>query len=413
MKGLRLTWLWFRSRTYRTALDEYRRTRTQLRRQGDHLSAEGRGAIRDGLDRLRRVIMAAEPPMVVREARDELRITAYRELEDPRRHRLKDWTEMALTAVVVVLTLRTFFAQPMEVPTSSMQPTLYGVTIENLLRAPGREIPSAARRLFERVVLGRTYYHIVAQAPGKLTAAEAPRPPQRWMSLFPTLREQRFQVGPTWYSVQLPRLELPNPFGLRPEFLFVFHAGVDPDRDYQTGEDIVKMAVTTGDHLLIDRFTINFRRLRRGEIIVFRADGIPREREAGHYLKRLVAFGGETVQIGNDRHLRIDGLRLDNTTPYFDAIYELRGPPADGVYSGHIHDGHAQSLRMKPGFLAPLFPNGAARHRVEPDHVFVLGDNTVASYDSRRFGDLLEGAVVGRLLAVHWPFSPRFGFSVN
>jgi len=45
--------LWLRSRTYRTALDEYRRTRTQLRRQGDHLSAEGRGAIRDGLERLR------------------------------------------------------------------------------------------------------------------------------------------------------------------------------------------------------------------------------------------------------------------------------------------------------------------------------------------------------------------------
>jgi len=28
----------------------------------------------------------------------------------------------------------------MQVPTSSMQPTLYGVTIENLLRPPGREI---------------------------------------------------------------------------------------------------------------------------------------------------------------------------------------------------------------------------------------------------------------------------------
>jgi signal peptidase I len=211
----------------------------------------------------------------------------------------------------------------------------------------------------------------------------------------------------------LPRLELPNPIGLPPEYVFVFHAGVHPDHEYQAGEDIVKLAVTTGDHLLIDRFTVNFRRLHRGEIIVFRAEEIPREREAGYYLKRLVAFGGDTVQIGDDRHLRINGVRLDNTTPYFDAIYEFQGPPQDGAYSGHLNDRHAQALRMKPRFLAPLFPNGDTRHEVQPRHVLVLGDNTVASYDSRRFGDLPEAAILGRLLAVHWPYSPRFGFSVN
>lgn len=413
MKGLRFAARWFSSRTYRSALDEYRRTRTQLRRQGDRITEEGRGAITEGLRHLREGLANAEPPFIVRERRDALRTTAYQWLEDPRRNRLKDGTEMILTAVVVVLALRTFFAQPMEVPSSSMQPTLWGVTIENLLRDPDREIPPTARRWFERLWWGRTYYHIVAKAPGRLTAAEPPRPLRRWLSFLPTLREQRFQIGEVWYSVILPRLELPNPVGLPPEFLFVFHAGVDPDRVYQAGEDIAKLAVTTGDHLLIDRFTINFRRLRRGEIIVFRAYDIPKLREAAHYLKRLVAFGGETVQIGDDRHLRIDGVRLDQTTPYFSDLYDFRGPPVDGAYSGHLHDGHARLLRMKPGFLAPLFPDGQALHRVAPHQVFVLGDNSVASYDSRRFGDLPETAIVGRLLGVYWPFSPRFGFSVQ
>ncbi len=413
MNWIRVAWLWLGSRTYRTALDEYRRTRTQLRRQRDLISEEGRGAIQSALDRLRDTMGRAESPGVVREARDALRQTAYEALEDPRRHRLKDWTEMALSALVIIMSLRTFFGQPMEVPTSSMQPTLYGVTIDNFLRGPHREIPSAWQRLVERIVFGRTYYHIVAETAGKLTDAEAPRAPQRWMSPFPTLREQRFRIGETWYSVWLPRLELPNPFGLPSEYLFVFHAGVDPKRIYQPGDDLVKMAVTTGDHLLIDRFTVNFRRPRRGEIVVFRASEIPRELEAGYYLKRLVAFGGDSVQIGDDRHLRINGERLDNTTRYFSDIYDFRGPPADGVFSGHLHDGHAQMLRMKPGFLAPLFPNGRARHVVAPRHVFVLGDNSVASYDSRRFGDLPERSVVGRLLGVYWPLTSRFGFSVN
>jgi type IV secretory pathway protease TraF len=42
-----------------------------------------------------------------------------------------------------------------------------------------------------------------------------------------------------------------------------------------------------------------------------------------------------------------------------------------------------------------------------------LGDNTVSSYDSRKFGDLPQQAIVGRLLAVYWPVSPRFGFGVR
>jgi signal peptidase I len=411
-RGL-VIWRWLSSRVCRSALDEYRRTRTQLQRQRDRLAPEAVATIAARLHALRLSILAAEPATTIRSQRDELRTTAYAHLEDPRRNRLKDGSEMALTALVAVLALRTFFAQPMEVPTSSMQPTLYGVTIQNLLRSPGAEIPGLGRRLVDRWVYGRTYYHLRTTAPGKLRSAEPPQPAARWLAWLPTLRQQRFQIGEAWYRVLLPRLELPNPMGLPAEFLFIFHAGVDPDRQYQTGDDLVKLAVTTGDHVLIDRFTINFRRPHRGEIIVFGAHEIPRLQEDAFYLKRLVALGGDTVQIGDDRHLRLNGERLDVGTPYFDEIYGFRGPPVDGEYSGHIHDGHAQRLRMRPGFLSPQFPSGSTVRRVIPGRILVLGDNTVSSYDSRKFGDLPETAIVGRLLAVYWPFSPRFGFSVN
>lgn len=410
---MRFIWRWLSSRRYRSAADEYRRTRTQLRRQRDLIPPDAAQAIRAALDRLRQSLVAAEPPAAVHVVRDELRATAYACLEDPRRHRVKDGVETLFAALVAVLALRTFVATPMQVPTSSMQPTLYGVTIENLRGQPEGRIPEGWQRLVDRFVYGRTYYELKAETAGWLRAAEPPQPVNTLLGRLLRLRQQRFQVGETWYTLTLPRLELPAIQGLPSEYLFLYHAGLEPERLYRPGESLVKLAITSGDHLLIDRLSVNFRRLRRGEIVVFRAQEIPRLRENAFYLKRVVAFGGETVQIGDDRHVRINGRRLDNTTRYFEDIYDFRGPPADGEYSGHIHDGHARMLRIKPGVLAPEFPDSRTVRRVAPACIFVLGDNTVSSYDSRKFGDLPQSAVVGRLLAVYWPLSPRFGFRVD
>ncbi len=413
MKWTIIIWRWLSSRTYRGALDEYRRTRTQLRRQRDLIADEGATAILADLARLRLAIASGEAPVVVGAAREELRTHAYSWLEDPRHNRLKDYTEMALTAIVVVMVLRTFFAQPMQVPTASMQPTLFGVTITNLLAQPDGAIPPWWRQVWEHALYGRSYYHLVARAAGKFVKVEPPQPVPSWLGWLPGLREQRFQIGPEWYSVRLPGLELPNPFGLPPEYVFLYLAGLNPDHVYQPGDDLVKLAITTGDHVLIDRFSINFHRPQRGEIVVFRAQDISKLHDNEYYLKRLVALDGDTVQIGDDRHLRINGVRLDSATPHFDEVYSFRGPPVDGEYSGHINDRTAQRLRMKRGFLAPLFPNGSTVRHVGAGQIMVMGDNTVSSYDSRAFGELSESAILGRLLAVYWPLTPRFGFSVN
>lgn len=413
MNGLRFIAFWLGSRSYRSATDEYRRTRTQLRRQRDRISPEAATAIEADLDRLRLALLAAAAPGEVRAARDQLHATAYTCLEDPRRHRFRDAAEMTFSAIVFVLAVRIFFVTPMVVPTGSMQPTLYGVRVENLLDQPEARVPTGWQRLEDRWIWGRSYYHLRATAPGRLRAVEPPRPARDAWGALLRLREQRFQVGETWYSVPVPRLELPAIEGLPAELLLLYYAGINPDREYRTGDDLIKLVLTAGDHVLIDRFTINFRRPRRGEIIVFRALDIPRLREKTFYLKRLIAFAGETVQIGDDRHVRINGHRLDAQTPHFEAIYSFRGSPRDGVYSGHIHDGHARRLRLKPGSLAPEFPDANAVHTVAENCVFVLGDNTVSSYDSRRFGDLPEHAIVGRVLTAYWPMSERVGRRLN
>jgi signal peptidase I len=116
-----------------------------------------------------------------------------------------------------------------------------------------------------------------------------------------------------------------------------------------------------GDRLLVNklrygpkiRFTMmrikGFGRPQRGDIIVFKYPEDP-ERD---FIKRLIAFGGETVEI-----------KL-----------------GDVYINGRLIED-------------PLIKN---------TYYFVLGDNSASSSDSRYWGFVTEHAVVGRAELIYWP----------
>jgi signal peptidase I len=161
----------------------------------------------------------------------------------------------------------------------------------------------------------------------------------------------------------------------------------------------------------VDRFTYNFRRPKRGEIFVFKTKGIP---DIGQqdvlYIKRLVALPGETVQIGNDRHLIIDGKKLDASTPRFERVYEFEFV-TNSPYVGHVND---TALR-KMGYethqsIAPLMSDERDKYKVGPRHYLAMGDNTLNSADSRAWGDVPRENIIGKCWFVYWPFTERFGW---
>ena len=120
---------------------------------------------------------------------------------------------------------------------------------------------------------------------------------------------------------------------------------------------------------------------------------------------------GEKVQIGDDRHLIINGVRLDSKTPHFQNVYGFNPdtPPRDSQWSGHVNG----TIAQKNGILGlsdmPFFPDEKAVVDVPKNSCLPMGDNTCNSLDSRFWGPIPESYVIGKSFFVYWPLTSRFG----
>ena len=194
---------------------------------------------------------------------------------------------------------------------------------------------------------------------------------------------------------------------------------LDPDHVYHAGDEVIKMKVCAGDHLFVNRLTYNFRKPTRGEIIVFETLGINNPDAFGinqmpqdqFYIKRMVVMPGDHVSIGDDRHVIINGERLDAGTPHFERVYgfDPKTPPHESEYSGHVNGSVAQQYGLYPN-LAPLFPDAQTVFTNAADTYMVFGDNTCNSSDSRTWGSFPARNVIGKSFFVYWPISSRFGW---
>lgn len=146
------------------------------------------------------------------------------------------------------------------------------------------------------------------------------------------------------------------------------------------------------DRVMVNKLAYRFGDPQRGHVIVFDsplhqsndgenplqavvrnvAEALGLSTPESVLIKRVIAVGGETIEIRDNRVL-IDGIPIDE--PY-----------------------------LRPGVrMADFGPVS-----VPAGHVFVLGDNRAQSEDSRRFGPVPESDVIGRAFVRVWPPS-RWG----
>jgi signal peptidase I len=410
---------WFLSSTVRDAAAMRKHVRRMLSAQRDLLSAPAIVGVTAAINALDETL-AEKHLGKIRIKMEELEFAANKWLKPYPNAVWRENVEVLLVALAVAMAIRTFFIQPFKIPTGSMQPTLFGVTSEPDFSHPDtwKDREAIIAQLNEQVKLrndlviptgwprikawfeGTSYLHIVAQEDGP----------------FELGKKQSFLIFTLWQKYSVGGIEhtlwFPPDFG---EQTLDRRAGLylNPDHVFHKGEDIIKIAVSAGDHLFVDRLTYNFRKPTRGEILVFETKGIdhPLMKQDQFYIKRMVVMPGDRVSIGDDRHLVINGQRLDASTPHFANVYGFNpaNPPRDSYFSGHVNGTVAQKYDLYPN-IAPLFPDAQTEYVNGADSYMVMGDNTCNSFDSRSWGPFPAKNVIGKSFFVYWPLTSRFGW---
>jgi signal peptidase I len=132
------------------------------------------------------------------------------------------------------------------------------------------------------------------------------------------------------------------------------------------------------EYLVIDEISYRLGEVHRGDVIVFRYPFDPQE----YFIKRVIGLPGETIQfrsgdiyIYSDEHP--DGFKLDES---------------------YLYD------NLKTTSLTET------KIKIGADEYYVLGDNRIASKDSRVFGAVNKSFLIGRVFFRGWPFNKISAF---
>lgn len=145
----------------------------------------------------------------------------------------------------------------------------------------------------------------------------------------------------------------------------------------------MRMTLIEGDRILVDKLRYGpkvpfsqwrlpgYGKPKRGDVIVF----VYPEDMKRDFIKRLIAFGGETVEI-KDGDIFIDGK-------------EILDPRIKNTYYYNRGDYGQMSQKIT----------------VPKDSFFVLGDNSASSKDSRYWGFVPKNLLIGKAELIYWPLN--------
>jgi signal peptidase I len=123
----------------------------------------------------------------------------------------------------------------------------------------------------------------------------------------------------------------------------------------------------TNEYLIVDQLSYELTKPKRGEVIIFKYPLIP----SRYFIKRVIGLPNETVKI--------NGLKVEIKLPNSDEFFTLEEP-----YVEYEKDSFVEVILAE-------------------DEYFVMGDNRMASLDSRSWGPLKESFIVGKAFIRLYP----------
>lgn len=149
---------------------------------------------------------------------------------------------------------------------------------------------------------------------------------------------------------------------------------------YQVQQNSMEQTLEPGQYVLVDKLSPRWDDYGRGDVVVFNPPPTWTE-DPTPFIKRVIGLPGDTVEIGDDGLVYVNGTALDETYVYTGA--------------GGMKDPTTATLEQRSW-------------DVQPGELFVLGDHRSKSADSRVFGPIQRSDVVGRAFLRYWPL-PTFG----
>jgi signal peptidase I len=157
-----------------------------------------------------------------------------------------------------------------------------------------------------------------------------------------------------------------------------------------------------GDHLLVDKlafapagpiskYTLPYRDVKRGDIIVFRYPVDIRQT----FVKRAIGVPGDHIRLLNKK-LILNGHPVDE--PY---VYN-KDEFIDGYRDNFPGDPNVHVSESAIDMLTAHVQNGEVV--VPPGFVFAMGDNRDRSLDSRYWGFVPRENIIGKPLIIYWSY---------
>ena len=258
----------------------------------------------------------------------------------------REWLDTFVVAISVAMAFRCYFFEPFNIPTGSMQETLWGNHSAPCVE-PG-VWDTTPLKWVQWFCTGRDYKDLVAGESGILS--------------YQPRKDGRCDVGVISRGKIVNRWKIPQD-AMEP--LLISLADCYRTDNYgnryievKKGQRLWSGYDVTGDFIFVNRWWWNFFRPQVGDVMIFATTGIPCIQQGTHYIKRMKATPGET--------------------------YVLEHPvPAD-----------------------PRYPfAGKTEVTMGENEYFACGDNFRNSLDSRYWGPVPASKLCGVGSFVFWPFN--------